>query len=1244
MTDFDLFTGLYPVSKTLRFELIPQGATLEHIQSSGFLDKDQRRAESYILLKQIIDDYHKEFISRTLNGLKLIGLDEYARLFEISIKEEYEKIEFEKVKATLRKQIADRFTKHPNYKNLFTKELFRDVLKDFVRTEEELELVQEFEKFTTYFTGFHKNRENLYSNEEKATAIAYRLIHENLPRFLDNIRSFKKIYESPVREQFNILIEDSQVGPVTQVRRVEEMFQTGYFNQTLTQAGIDQYNHLIGGYAVAAGQLKIKGLNEYINLYNQTASRENRIPKLKPLYKQILSDRMTASFIPEQFAGDNEVLETIEKFYQEINEDVINKNQPGENSLKFLLANLSDYDLNRIFLRNDRGLTDISQGLCGDWSVIKSAVLNWFDLNYSGRARKGSEKYEEEQKKYLRNQDSFSIGFLNECLNLQNGNNHHSIEGYFRLLGKAGDSDDLFQRIEKNYLMVKETLNNPYPEDKNLSQDEKNVEDLKVFLDSLKDLQWFIKPLLGQGDEANKDERFYGEFTALWATLDQLTALYNKVRNYMTRKPFSTEKIKLNFENPTLLDGWDVNKERDNSGLIFTKDGLYFLGIMDKNHRRIFKADIEYTEGPCYEKMEYKLLPGANKMLPKVFFSKSRIDEFAPSSSLLRNYDNGTHKKGGNFSLKDCHELIDFYKASIEKHEDWKNFGFRFSPTSSYEDLSGFYREVEQQGYKISLRKIPADYIERMVDEGKLYLFQIYNKDFSPNSKGRPNLHTLYWKILFDPMNLEDVVYKLNGEAEVFYRKASIKEETRIIHVPDQPIPNKNGSNVKKHSRFPYEIIKDRRYTLDKFQFHVPITLNFKAKGNGNINPLVNQYLKENQDVHVIGIDRGERHLLYLTLIDRTGKIIDQFSLNQIVNEYNGQTYRTDYHQLLDLKEGNRNEARRNWKTIETIKELKEGYLSQVINKIIHLMTEYKAVVVLEDLNTGFMRSRQKVEKQVYQKFERMLIEKLNYSVDKTKPADTIGGLLRAYQLTSEFKSFKTMGKQNGFLFYVPAWNTSKMDPVTGFVNLFDTRYQNVVKAKTFFSKFNSIQFNPGKGFFEFDFDYLDFTAKGEGTRTRWTLCTNGTRIETMRNKEKNNQWDNREVNLRMEFCALFDKYGVHYQAGNEIKGFIIQQEDKSFFERLLYLFRLTLQMRNSITGTEIDYLISPVADRNGNFFDTRKVTPFLPKNADANGAYNIARKGLWALNQIRIAENPNRVKLAISNREWLEYAQNFER
>lgn len=90
----------------------------------------------------------------------------------------------------------------------------------------------------------------------------------------------------------------------------------------------------------------------------------------------------------------------------------------------------------------------------------------------------------------------------------------------------------------------------------------------------------------------------------------------------------------------------------------------------------------------------------------------------------------------------------------------------------------------------------------------------------------------------------------------------------------------------------------------------------------------------------------------------------------------------------------------------------------------------------------------------------------------------------------------------------------------------------------------------------------------------------------------------------------------------------------------MMHLMKLMLQMRNSKTNTEIDYLLSPVADENGHFYDSRTCSCQLPKDADANGAYNIARKGLWVIRKIQETAAGERPNLAISNKEWLQFVQ----
>jgi CRISPR-associated protein Cpf1 len=214
-------------------------------------------------------------------------------------------------------------------------------------------------------------------------------------------------------------------------------------------------------------------------------------------------------------------------------------------------------------------------------------------------------------------------------------------------------------------------------------------------------------------------------------------------------------------------------------------------------------------------------------------------------------------------------------------------------------------------------------------------------------------------------------------------------------------------------------------------------------------------------------------------------------------------------------------EERKTWEEIETIKELKEGYLSQVINKIKELVLEYDAVIVLENLNYGFKHSRTKVEKQVYQKFELQLIKKFNYIIDKRNP-ETYNN---AFQLTNPIRTLNDIGMQCGIVFYVSAWNTSQIDPTTGYVNLLSyIKHKNIKESKEFISKIKDIRFN-GK-YYEFDIDFADYNPKYKETKTNWTICSYGTRIKNVK-MEKSKGWESIEVDLTTEFKKLFKEYNI---------------------------------------------------------------------------------------------------------------------
>ena len=1225
MKKIDNFINEYPLSKTLRFQLKPVGKTEENFEKKLMLEKDEQRAEDYAKVKVYLDRYYRKFINETLSKINLEGLDEYETLYMTNNRSKNEEERFKKVEENLRKQIAKGFQGAEGFANLTKKEIIRDILPNFLTDEQELKEVQEFYNFTTYFKGFFDNRKNIFTEAEQSTGAAYRCINDNLPKFMDNIKSFKILK--------NILPEDlDQVSDnmfdfyseISDISTIDDVFDARLYSRFLSQTSIEIYNKIIGGYAFSDGT-KIQGINEVVNLYNQ--KNKTKLPLLKPLFKQILSENESISFIPETFKSDNELLNALNELYV-LGEESISE---AVKNIKELFSKMDLFDLNGIYIASGVAITDLSQSAYGNWNAIRDAWNKDYDKLHM--KKKITDAYYEKQAKEYKAVKSFSLETIEELTETK-GN----LATYY-----SNTVSELCKIIEDKYETSRVLLTSEYNEKKRLSKNETAIALIKDFLDSIKNLEKLVKPLTGTGKEFYKDETFYGQFLPIMENIQKVDKVYDKTRNYLTQKPYSKDKIKLNFDNPQLLGGWDRNKETDYRCVLLRDKTNYYLGIMDKGSNKAFEDKHFDGEKAFYEKMKYKLLPDPSKMLPKVFFAKSNMDYFNPSNEIIKIRETESYKKGDNFDINDLREFIDFYKKSISIHPDWKEFGFTFTDTEKYENIGEFFREVKNQGYSLNFEKISKNYVDELVEKGKLYLFQIYNKDFSEYSKGVPNLHTMYFKILFDEHNLADTVFKLNGEAEMFYRKASISEAEKIIHPANTAVKNKNPLNAKKESEFSYDIIKDKRFTKRSFMLHVPITLNFHADGQDYINDKVRKYIRECDKNYVIGIDRGERNLLYVCVIDETGKIVEQFSLNEIISEHNHQKHVVDYHLLLDEKEKERDKARQNWTTVENIKELKEGYLSQVIHKICELVEKYDAIIALEDLNGGFKNSRKKVEKQVYQKFEKQLIDKLNFMVNKQKKIDETGGLLQAYQLANNGLNYK--GTQNGFIFYVPAWLTSKIDPVTGFVNLLNPKYTSVKEAQEFFGKFEKIGFNSDENVFEFTFDYSNFPKGLTDYQKKWTICSYGERIKTFRNSNKNNEWDNETVVLTDKYKELFDKFNI--PCDEDMKDKIVSMESKDFFEDMIGLFKLTLQMRNSITGNiEEDYIISPVRGNNGKFYNSneykQKEKAELPKDADANGAYNIARKALYMIDIIKQSseEEYAKTKLTITNKDWLKYTQ----
>ena len=1246
MNKIEKFTNKYKVSKTLRFKLEPIGSTDEFIKRRQLIEEDEERSVLVEKMKQIMDEYHKEFIDKTLSSFAF-DQSTLQELFDVyfSPNSNDRTNQIDAKMETLRKSIEEAFEKAGS-KKLNSEDFINNTL--FSRYEHDKDtqrIIEKFKDFTTYFIPFNKNRQNMYTSEAKSTAISFRIINQNLIKFLDNIRIYGILSNALPKEALTKVFNNFKEY-LPEYNNLNEYFDIANYSNVVRQKDIEIYNAIIGGRVEEDNQIQIKGINQYVQEYNST-HKEGRLPKLNRLFNQILSDRESISASPKPFIKAQEASDAIVDAY----ENSIKKNLE---ELKQIVSNIKSYNIAGIYISTKKELSTVSQRAYGSYRYVTDALSEEWCTANPKRQNQSDEAYEKLVDKYLKSYNSISLQRISELCDGEDGN----IIEYFLNMGKKADEEstsiDLFSRVEQLYPDAEEVL-----KQENQTEEYFRINSIKIkpFLDSIKDVLAFVRPLLGFGDENDKEEQFYSEFNEIYNSIDAvISPLYNKVRNFASKKLYSSDKFKINFDKGYFLRGWGVDYEKS-AGFIFVKDNQYYLGISSN----LSDEDIALLEDGnpqnCAQKVVYMFQKPDMKNNPRLFI-RSKKDRFAPAvakynlpiDSILDIYDKGLFKtdyrrKDPKVYKESLIKMIDYFKLGFSRHESFKDFSFTWKDSSEYSDISAFYNDVIASCYKLEFKTIDWDKLIEFTQDGRFCVFRIANKDFSPNSKGKPNLHTIYWKMLFDPENLKDVVFKLSGNAEIFYRRASVKNP--VIHKANQAIKNKCPYSANATSTYTYDIIKDRRFTRDQYELHVPIEINYKQpKDYIGFNAECREFMRNNGIDHIIGIDRGERHLLYLVVIDKNGKIVEQKSLNQVASNPLIPEFKQDYKELLATRAGDRDEARKNWSVIANIKEIKEGYMSQIVHEIAQLMVKYNAIVVLEDLNRSFMQKRDGIEKSVYQKFEKMLIDKLGLLVDKNKAANEPGGALHALQLAGKYEDFNKkengMVRQCGFIFYIPAWCTSNIDPATGFVPLIRCKYKNIPirQAKEFFEAFDDICFDSETDCFRFDFDYDNkvFRTSSKGGKRKWSAYTYGNRIYNKRDESQNGHFISTEICLTDEFKALFEQFGINKEAN--LKEAICAQESKEFFERLMWLTRMMFQLRNSKTGTTDDFILSPIKSADGTFFDSRKSGGSMPANADANGAYNIARKGLMITQQLADADNAKDFKPEVNNETWLNFAQ----
>lgn len=1358
------FTNLYELSKTLRFELRPVKNTQKMLDEADVFGKDKIIKEKYQKTKPFIDRLHREFVDESLGEKSLTELKKYfdaLKNWENNKKDKEVQKSLKKEKDRLRKEIVSFFNKTAKdwaekkyidlgLKNkdigfLFEEDVF-DVLKKRYGNEDEsfltdsngvfikdenggkISIFDEWKGFVGYFTKFQQTRKNFYADDGTETAIATRIIDQNLKRFCENLEDFKKI--------------KGKISDFSEIERnfgkaIGDVFSLDFYNQCLLQKGIDAYNEILGGKTLDSGG-KLRGINELVNEYRQKNKGE-KLPFLKLLDKQIASEK-------EKFIigieNDEKLFEILKDFFETAEE----KTNILKNLFSDFVSHNEKYDLSKIYISREALNTvthkwiidghkfesllygamkkDKPTGLNYDKKEDSYKFPDFIALNY---IKAGLEQVDLGEKiwkdKYYKNEENkkgFLIGKETAFEQFLQIFNHE-----FNSLFESETTNENGSALKIGYNVFKNDFEKLINQ-KSFAVNSESKIIIKNFADNVlwiyQMAKYFaVEKKRGWDDNYELDDFYtnpdFGYKKFYENAYEEIIKVYNDLRNYLTKKPYSEEKWKLNFENPTLANGWDKNKESDNSAVILRKKGKYYLGLMRKGNNKIFddrnKSKFsEDDDGEKYEKIVYKYLPDAAKMIPKCttqlkdvknHFDNSRDDFFVSKSFIeplritkrifdLNNiqYDKTDIKKivigedkGTKMFQKEYYKLsndfdsyksalidwIDFCKDFISKYESAKDFDVSsFKKTKDYDSLDKFYNDVAKITYKISFQDISKDYIDQKNQNGELYLFEIHNKDWNlkdgKEKVGAKNLHTLYFENLFSDGNIvNNFPIKLNGQAELFFRP-----KTEI---------DKLGIKIDKSGK---KVVNRKRYSEDKIFFHCPVTLNRETGSIFRFNNHINNFLAGNKDINIIGIDRGEKHLAYYSVIDQNGKKIDGGSFNTV----NG----IEYASKLEKKANERESARRDWQAVEGIKDMKKGYISQIVRELADLAINHNAIIVLEDLNMRFKQIRGGLkEKSIYQQLEKALIDKLSFLVDKgERNPEKAGHLLRAYQLCAPFESFKDMGKQTGILFYTQASYTSKTCPECGFRKNNNKFYfeGNIEKAKDALKKLKSFEYDEKNKCFNLSYCLSDFVSKEEIERGKKQKRENALFPEIERKNEFNlttkdairYRWHdkNTERGKSFEFgeieyieegtkdekntkrgvvkqydltkclIGLFEsdeakKNDLDYKQ-NLLEKLISEKFNSKFYSKLFGYLNLIFEIRNGISETEIDYISCPECG-----FHSDKSSDI--KNGDDNGAYNIARKGIMILEKIKQYKKKNGSldkigwgDLFISIEEWDKFTQ----
>ena len=1115
------FTNREKITKSLKFEAIPEEATMQAIKRDHLMEDNAEMLAKAKELETYVDIAIKEIMCKALSHVTFDAWELYMAYQNASTDK---KTYTEKTEA-LTKEILSTFQLYlpKGMKKIadinsatFIKDIMPELLKSADISEEEketgLRLLEEVKSPGSLMNKFLTTRVTTVS-----TWMPQRVI-ENFEIFAKNMDHVKQFLDAREDPQIATFLEDYPT--------LRGFDSADYYEYCLHPDDINAYNSVISGLYCEDGSLEKKGYNQFVNELNTKHKNDPNYDGpfyrgLKPLYQQILMPKPKC-FSIEKLENDEDLRELLRevkttmpvKQFDEIVDLIRSADQRG-------------------VMIDGKNLHALSALVYGKHETIPNAVkesLASFLEDQIQNTDNKTAKKEFKQKLESLNEDInksvYSFEYLEDKMA-----DPGLFDTYIRTLMR------LVKNIENctEILQVERILGNRKIFGR---KDAKNI--IKNYTQSMLDFRSAVKVIIPNRDSDEQDIMFYEKLNDLCEPLATCVKAFNLCRNYLTAAPkdLATENI-MCFGQPLLLQNtwWKTSTPKMKSGMcaILEKDGKYYYIIKSPAAKPVDIALSDKDTG--YHVLSYIKGQDAGKLFAKTVFSKDVKAAFESGAKEVRHpfvegltvtreqYDFYMDK---TYSLESVRKgiateeerryalatMIDLYKSVIPLYESTACFDFDLKDTGEYNDIGLFMDDCNRFMNKAEWVSVDKESMDANIAAGTLLSFLITNRNMYKDDNVKTTYAQTFLYMMSDD-NLKNMNFRLNAKPTMTFRPACLPLE--ITHPKGSILVNKNDSRGKKipgnayvelldyfngrRSQISkeakeyepycvtkvadYDIAKNRRYMFDKFfiSFSYGVNSDLPDRARNTISEEVAEEIKNG--CRVLSVVRGTSDMLYYVLYDEKRNIIEKRSLNVIGG--------TDYCALLrQLTMENRSEMADNWGTPIRVEKIKESYVNFAISEIMDVARKNNAVIVIEKLDEHFKDKMSLVDNQVYKIFETKLKSRLLDYRNKKIPMGQPGSICLPLQFSKKAIGNPT---QNGILFELNGAYTKNMD-ATGFTDLFNWNNLNTIAAKRRFLSQLDIQLvgdDQELNMIVFDFDYKNFSLRNnikaeDLDKTTWSV------------------------------------------------------------------------------------------------------------------------------------------------------------